>query len=139
MKIAPWFADALPVGRGLAALFTLISMVGFSWFGGSSGSNFPSLAIASQYTELLALLTFAFLPRHWLKSSLVRWTALLVLCAALVLTFPQIQGDLRLIDGADYPAATLRCFVCLLYVVGAIEFWLRGKQVQLPNQRLERP
>jgi hypothetical protein len=139
MKTAPWFDEALPVARGVAAFFALISMVGFSWFGGSSGGHFPPLHIAYHYVQLLGLITFAFLPRKWLSRSLVRWSALLVLCAALVATLPQILDDLRLIDGADYPAVTLRCLACVLLVVGGTEIWRRGALPQLPNQRLERP
>jgi hypothetical protein len=139
MKTAPWFEDALPVMRGMAALFAVISIVGFSWFGGSAGGNYPPSYIASHYIELLGFLTVAFLPRKWLKYSPVRWVAPLLLATAILVTLPRIQGDLKLIDGADYPAAVLRCIACLLLVVGIVEIWLRSKTPELPNQRLERP
>ena len=114
---------SLALSRTVAGVLAVALAVGNTWFG-ESGSGAYSLSDTIFFcASLTALVTFAALPRNVLRHVVARGAALVVYAVAVVSVVPQIQHDLKLVGGADYPAVVLRTIICGIFILGEMEAW----------------
>lgn len=117
-------AALVAVARPAAIFFAAVSALGFLWF---LGAHRP-LDTAYFVTTVVALLTFAALPRRAFDKGAVRVLVVAAAVAALGTTVAEAQGDVTLVNGADYPALVLRGVEALIFVVMGLEAIARPVQ-----------
>lgn len=96
--------------RVICGVFAMITALGWVWFAGSFSPYWNTYALVT----FIAYIVGASSPAKAYQSK-YRFTIAGLYVLAIILTFPILYFDLKLINGADYQAMMIRGVECLVF------------------------